>query len=57
MAKKDQPEVIEVRLLADCGLGKCNDVVEIAPDQIDAFSGLVDSNPAAVKYAKGLKNE
>lgn len=42
---------VEVRVLANCHYGKCNEVVKIPKGELKTAeaSGLVDSEPAAVK--------
>lgn len=49
--------VAKVRVLADCIFGKCDDVVELAADQLALAVeiGVVDPDPAAVAYAESLK--
>ncbi len=47
---------IKVRILVDCDLGKCNEVVEVDADQVSSLAGLVDSDPAAVEYAESVAN-
>ena len=47
-------EKIKVRLLVDCDLGKCDAVVEINADEVEAYPGVVDADPAAVAYAESL---
>ena len=56
-AKKPAVKVTKARLLTDCALGKCNDVVELdAPALKEAEAGgLADSNKAAVTYALTLE--
>lgn len=43
----------KVRVLQDCSLGKCNEVIEIFEQDVSNAEkeGLVDSNPKAVAYA------
>lgn len=45
---------VEVRVLVDCALGKCNEVVTVDAGEIDSLAGVVDADPAAVEYAKSL---
>jgi hypothetical protein len=48
---------IKVRLLVDCDLGKCNDVVTIDAVQLEALAGVADADPAAVEYAESTAKE
>lgn len=52
---EDQKKMVSVRILAECSLGKVNDVVEVPADQVKSFGGDVDANPDAVEYARSLK--
>ena len=56
MATK-KPSVTKVRVLVDSAYGQVNDIVEIAPESLDAAleSGQVDAAPEAVAYAETLK--
>ena len=45
---------VKARVLIDCVHGKCNDVIEIDSDEVKGLEGVVDSTPAAVKYAESL---
>ena len=45
---------VKARVLVDCALGKCNDVVEVTAVQVKAHSAEIDATPAAVAYAEGL---
>ena len=49
--------MVRVRLLGDCIFGRCNDVVEIAVEQLSQAveTGVADPDPAAVAYAESLK--
>ena len=49
----DTPKIIKARVLQDCQFGKCNDVVEVA--DLTGLEGLLDADPAGVKYAESLK--
>lgn len=49
-----EAQKLKARVLADCELGKCNDVVEVDPKQVKALAGLVDTDPEAVAYAESL---
>jgi hypothetical protein len=51
MAKE---KLIKGRVLVDCSLGKCNDVVQIQEDQVKTLSGVVDTDPGAVAYAESI---
>lgn len=53
MAKENK--LVKARVLMDCDLGKCNDVVEIDESQAQSLAGAVDTNPDAVAYAESLK--
>jgi len=46
---------VKARVLIDCDLGKCNDVVEVDQADVKGLEGVVDAAPAAVKYAESLK--
>lgn len=46
---------LKARVLVDGAFGKCDDVVEIDADQVKDLQGVVDTSPAAVKYAESLK--
>lgn len=58
MAKKDTPNSnsagADARVLVDCHLGKVNDVVTLDADALEAAGSLVDSDPAAVAFARAL---
>jgi len=45
----------KARVLVKCDLGEIDDVVEVDADQEKALAGVVDTAPAAVKYAESLK--
>lgn len=47
-------EKVKVRVLVDCDLGKCNDVVELDPKQVKALAGTVDADPDGVAYAQSI---
>jgi hypothetical protein len=46
---------VKARVLLDCELGKCNDVVEVDEKQAKSLAGVVDTSPEAVEYAESLK--
>ena len=46
--------LVKVRVLVDCDLGKCNDVVEVGAGDLDGLAGIVDATPEAVDYAESL---
>lgn len=48
---------VKVRVLSDCYLGKCNDVVEIDGAELEGLDGMVDADPDAVAYAETLQKE
>ena len=48
---------IKARLLVDCDLGKCNDVVLISIAVAEAMASIIDIDPAAVEYAESLAKE
>lgn len=50
-------EPVKVRILVDCYLGKCNDVVEVDGAELEGLDGIVDANPDAVAYAETLQKE
>jgi hypothetical protein len=45
----------KVRILVDCHLGRCNEVVSLNTTEIKEIkqSGLIDDHPDAVRYAEG----
>ncbi|WP_156116739.1 hypothetical protein [Massilia sp. 9096] len=51
---KPETKKVKARVLVDCDLGKCNDVVEIDPKQVKAMAGTVDTDAEAVAYAESL---
>ena len=53
MAKEGK--LVKVRVLLDCDLGACNEVVEIDESQVKSLVGTVDADPDAVAYAESLK--
>lgn len=57
MAKvtKASEGAVKVRVLVGCALGHCDDVVEVAADDLPGLAGVVDADPAAVEYAESLK--
>lgn len=46
---------VKVRVLARCEHGEPDDVVELSAAEAKALAGVVDADPAAVKYAESLK--
>jgi hypothetical protein len=48
-------EVVEARVLIACAAGEPNDVVLVNADELAAVGELVDTDPAAVAYAKSLQ--
>jgi hypothetical protein len=46
---------VKVRVLAPCALGQPNDVIELSAAEVKELAGVVDADPAAVKYAESLK--
>ncbi len=58
MAKNPQKDGdIKARVLVDCDLGKCNEVVLISAALAETLAGVVDTDPAAVEYAESLAKE
>lgn len=53
MAK--EVKLVKVRVLLNCDLGACNDVIEIDESQVKSLVGTVDADPDAVAYAESLK--
>jgi hypothetical protein len=49
-----EAQKVKARVLVDCELGKCNDVVEVDAKQVKALTGTVDADPDAVSYAESL---
>jgi hypothetical protein len=56
MAKKQQlaEGQVKARVLVDCDLGNCNDVVAVDETSLESLAGVVDAEPAAVTYAESL---
>lgn len=56
MAKKEAAASgqVKARVLRDCELGKCDDVVLVDADQVESLFGAVDAHPDAVAYAESL---
>lgn len=48
---------VKARVLVGCALGNCDDVVEVAVDDLPGLVGVVDADPAAVAYAENLTKE
>lgn len=48
---------VKARVLVDCDLGKCNDVVTISGALAEAMADLIDTDPAAVEYAESTAKE
>jgi len=65
MAKKETPTdavdaskgAVKARVLVDCDLGRCDDVVEIDAALVASLGGVVDTDPAAVAYAESLRKQ
>jgi hypothetical protein len=56
MATEKKPATkVRARVLYDCTLGRCDDVVEVDESQLASLAGTVDADPAAVAYADSLK--
>lgn len=55
MATKKQSESVEALVLCDCGFGNAGEVVTLpaADAEVGVAHGMLDVNPAAIKYAKG----
>lgn len=53
-AKTEESKKIKVRVLVDCEVGKCNEVVVVEEKALKSLEGKVDANPEAVAYAEGL---
>ena len=49
------PAQVKARVLVACELGQPDDVVEIDATDAKSLEGVVDTAPAAVKYAESLK--
>jgi hypothetical protein len=45
---------VKARVLVDCDLGNCNDVIAVDETSIESLKGIVDAEPAAVVYAESL---
>jgi hypothetical protein len=55
----DQPAIekarkVKARVLVDCDLGKCNEVIEVEEKALKSHAGTVDPSPEAVAYAESL---
>jgi hypothetical protein len=48
---------VKARLLIDCDLGKCNDVVLIDAQLAETMKDVIDTTPAAVEYAESIAKE
>lgn len=46
---------VKARVLVVCEYGAPNDVIEIDAELAKSLEGVVDTAPAAVKYAESLK--
>jgi hypothetical protein len=49
-----EAQKVKARVLVDCDLGKCNDVIEVDAKQVKALAGVVDTDSEAVAYAQSL---
>jgi hypothetical protein len=47
---------VKVRVLAHCGYGKPNDIIEVDPAMVESLKDVVDATPAAVAYAESLSD-
>lgn len=47
---------VKVRVLAHCGYGKPNDIVQVDPALVESLKDVVDATPAAVAYAESLSD-
>ena len=54
MATKKPAEQITARVLLDCALGKCDDVVTVDAATAAQYAGAFDADPSAVAYALTL---
>ena len=54
MATKKPAEQITARVLLDCALGKCDDVVTVDAATAAQYAGAFDAHPSAVAYALTL---
>lgn len=50
-APASEPVMVRARVLAFCGLGAPNDVIEIAEEVAATMPGVIDITPEAVAYA------
>ena len=53
--KTETTATISARVLVDCALGKCDQVIEVLSVDLPSLAGTVDADPAAVAYAKSLE--
>ena len=53
--KPESFATVSARVLLDCQLGKCNDVVQVLEQDLPSLQGMVDPHPDAVAYAQNLK--
>jgi hypothetical protein len=47
---------VKVRVLAHCGYGKPNDIIQVDPALVESLKDVVDATPAAVAYAESLSD-
>ncbi|MQA39028.1 hypothetical protein [Rugamonas aquatica] len=48
---------VKARVLIDCDLGKCNEVVLVDAALAETMGDLIDTDPAAVAYAESIAKE
>ncbi|MYM25775.1 hypothetical protein GTP46_24410 [Duganella sp. FT135W] len=48
---------VKARVLIDCDLGMCNEVILVDPSIAETLTGVIDTDPAAVEYAESLAKE
>jgi hypothetical protein len=54
MANEKAKGKVKARVLVDCAIGRCNEVVEVEEAQLVSLAGQVDADPSAVAYAESL---
>lgn len=55
MAEAKLAKTVKARVLVACEHGAPNDVIEIDAELAKSLEGVIDTAPAAVKYAESLQ--
>lgn len=53
-AEVSPPQIVKARVLAFCGLGKPNDIIDIDEELAATMPGIVDTSSEAVAYAQSV---